>query len=133
MEMAAAELGLVSREIDAAVAREVVDDGAPAIRLISASRAGRIELVGGVAVEQVAGFRRPAGRDMADGEIHHARACQHPRLVGRIDDAVIIDDDIIDAHRVGVAQIDMRSEEHTSELQSLMRISYAVFCLKKKT
>src|SRR3546814_3162941 len=27
---------------------------------------------------------------------------------------------------------DMRSEEHTSELQSLMRISYAVFCLKKK-
>src|SRR3546814_4913574 len=28
---------------------------------------------------------------------------------------------------------DNRSEEHTSELQSLMRISYAVFCLKKKT
>src|SRR3546814_8244430 len=27
----------------------------------------------------------------------------------------------------------MRSDEHTSELQSLMRISYAVFCLKKKT
>src|SRR3546814_970593 len=31
------------------------------------------------------------------------------------------------------ARIDRRSEEHTSELQSLMRISYAVFCLKKKT
>src|SRR3546814_6850191 len=29
-------------------------------------------------------------------------------------------------------QMGMRSEEHTSELQSLMRISYAVFCLKKK-
>src|SRR3546814_3293960 len=29
--------------------------------------------------------------------------------------------------------MDQRSEEHTSELQSLMRISYAVFCLKKKT
>src|SRR3546814_6553957 len=28
--------------------------------------------------------------------------------------------------------IELRSEEHTSELQSLMRISYAVFCLKKK-
>src|SRR3546814_3231825 len=28
--------------------------------------------------------------------------------------------------------VNMRSEEHTSELQSLMRISYAVFCLKKK-
>src|SRR3546814_3880697 len=31
-----------------------------------------------------------------------------------------------------VAAPDVRSEEHTSELQSLMRISYAVFCLKKK-
>src|SRR3546814_3440956 len=30
------------------------------------------------------------------------------------------------------SQLDVRSEEHTSELQSLMRISYAVFCLKKK-
>src|SRR3546814_8512930 len=30
------------------------------------------------------------------------------------------------------AIVDERSEEHTSELQSLMRISYAVFCLKKK-
>src|SRR3546814_4607560 len=30
------------------------------------------------------------------------------------------------------AQVERRSEEHTSELQSLMRISYAVFCLKKK-
>src|SRR3546814_5496541 len=29
-------------------------------------------------------------------------------------------------------ELDFRSEEHTSELQSLMRISYAVFCLKKK-
>src|SRR3546814_10336030 len=36
---------------------------------------------------------------------------------------------------VGMARLhggDFRSEEHTSELQSLMRISYAVFCLKKK-
>src|SRR3546814_4180416 len=31
------------------------------------------------------------------------------------------------------AMMKSRSEEHTSELQSLMRISYAVFCLKKKT
>src|SRR3546814_1621559 len=38
-------------------------------------------------------------------------------------------------HRVASLQpsdVDQRSEEHTSELQSLMRISYAVFCLKKK-
>src|SRR3546814_6313385 len=33
---------------------------------------------------------------------------------------------------MGVASVALRSEEHTSELQSLMRISYAVFCLKKK-
>src|SRR3546814_5546083 len=32
----------------------------------------------------------------------------------------------------GVRDGNLRSEEHTSELQSLMRISYAVFCLKKK-
>src|SRR3546814_2403676 len=34
--------------------------------------------------------------------------------------------------RACVVQAHPRSEEHTSELQSLMRISYAVFCLKKK-
>src|SRR3546814_1529724 len=32
----------------------------------------------------------------------------------------------------GIYYVGFRSEEHTSELQSLMRISYAVFCLKKK-
>src|SRR3546814_8503955 len=40
-----------------------------------------------------------------------------------------------DLHRPDGSQVDAvnRSEEHTSELQSLMRISYAVFCLKKTT
>src|SRR3546814_10739446 len=33
---------------------------------------------------------------------------------------------------IGATASSIRSEEHTSELQSLMRISYAVFCLKKK-
>src|SRR3546814_8981709 len=37
-----------------------------------------------------------------------------------------------DGHHT-LARCRLRSEEHTSELQSLMRISYAVFCLKKKT
>src|SRR3546814_5964014 len=40
--------------------------------------------------------------------------------------------DLCRQHVHGV-EIGPRSEEHTSELQSLMRISYAVFCLKKKT
>src|SRR3546814_10145271 len=41
---------------------------------------------------------------------------------------------LVRAHGLSTAQIGLalRSEEHTSELQSLMRISYAVFCLKKK-
>src|SRR3546814_12990111 len=38
----------------------------------------------------------------------------------------------IGGHRLGFGGRFRRSEEHTSELQSLMRISYAVFCLKKK-
>src|SRR3546814_4007469 len=41
-----------------------------------------------------------------------------------------VDDDGLDAEVAAGAQD--RSEEHTSELQSLMRTSYAVFCLKKK-
>src|SRR3546814_5467400 len=43
---------------------------------------------------------------------------------------VVIDNVI--RQRIGFHGL-LRSEEHTSELQSLMRISYAVFCLKKKT
>src|SRR3546814_1142300 len=39
---------------------------------------------------------------------------------------------IDDPERPDRMVFDLRSEEHTSELQSLMRISYAVFCLKKK-
>src|SRR3546814_3236625 len=41
-------------------------------------------------------------------------------------------DDIFTADADGTNVTQVRSEEHTSELQSLMRISYAVFCLKKK-
>src|SRR3546814_2083916 len=49
----------------------------------------------------------------------------HPRLFGR---RIAADD-----RGRGRDRAFGRSEEHTSELQSLMRISYAVFCLKKKT
>src|SRR3546814_8854822 len=48
--------------------------------------------------------------------------------VGAIDAGKLILQD----SRIGQVQFGNRSEEHTSELQSLMRISYAVFCLKKK-
>src|SRR3546814_3213399 len=54
------------------------------------------------------------------GEGHIREAVERADIVGRVDDR----------DRAGV-RFDARSEEHTSELQSLMRISYAVFCLKK--
>src|SRR3546814_7420301 len=50
------------------------------------------------------------------GRDRHARAMAERHVVGQAGD-----------------NMPLRSEEHTSELQSLMRISYAVFCLKKKT
>src|SRR3546814_10684267 len=81
------------------------------------------------------------------------RSCRHhrerascllraPVVVGRCDRREFGGDDLadLDQHR-GIVRIAwaqlvahriVRSEEHTSELQSLMRISYAVFCLKKK-
>src|SRR3546814_10420568 len=39
---------------------------------------------------------------------------------------------LVEVSNATAETITVRSEEHTSELQSLMRISYAVFCLKKK-
>src|SRR3546814_3572897 len=45
---------------------------------------------------------------------------------------VSLGDDIIAGQPLLTLHAQSRSEEHTSELQSLMRISYAVFCLKKK-
>src|SRR3546814_8067999 len=52
----------------------------------------------------------------------------------RVAAGVKFDDGGAEAHRgLDLARVGFdRSEEHTSELQSLMRISYAVFCLKKK-
>src|SRR3546814_4742631 len=48
----------------------------------------------------------------------------------------VVSEDVASAKQIsadcGVEQCSRRSEEHTSELQSLMRNSYAVFCLKKK-
>src|SRR3546814_20972901 len=51
-------------------------------------------------------------------------------VVQEVDEDAIID--TIDAAQKRAKFVIVRSEEHTSELQSLMRISYAVFCLKKK-
>src|SRR3546814_5679723 len=51
----------------------------------------------------------------------------------RTDHVLCIIGELRAAQTKAAEQRDIRSEEHTSELQSLMRISYAVFCLKTKT
>src|SRR3546814_5220232 len=79
----------------------------------------------------IASKRAADGRDREDyqtmfaqreGAVAAPTAALHftPDLISRLTEA-------------GIATETLRSEEHTSELQSLMRISYAVFCLKKKT
>src|SRR3546814_10161957 len=66
---------------------------------------------------------RSAFAARGDGDRHHFRFIVSPEDAGAMDDLRSFTRDLMK---------DMRSEEHTSELQSLMRISYAVFCLKKK-
>src|SRR3546814_4174460 len=85
-----------------------------------------------VDAESAAEFRRPfAALALV---VHHHDVAGHPHLV-RMPAGRHLDPRQL-ARTGGIRHIDdggsRRSEEHTSELQSLMRISYAVFCLKKK-
>src|SRR3546814_3136052 len=79
----------------------------------------------------------PAVRLGEEPDRHEARLRAHVEpvgcAVGHRDQVVLHAFDLVDpvAHVQG-EQARARSEEHTSELQSLMRTSYAVFCLKKK-
>src|SRR3546814_1586436 len=89
------------------------------------------------AIEDVA--HRPL-LDHAAGVHHHdpvAESGNDAEVVGDHDDggaeiALQVGQQIEDLRLDGDVEGGGRSEEHTSELQSLMRISYAVFCLKKK-
>src|SRR3546814_10253751 len=92
--------------------------------------------------DRVAGKHREIGGQLIFALAGLARALQEDALlVGAIGEAVGLGDGAADgeALRIGIfaglvhfAEHIDRSEEHTSELQSLMRISYAVFCLQKK-
>src|SRR3546814_16218340 len=78
-------------------------------------------------------FRRAGGSKVATG---YDGRVSSPMLEAGIIEG--LNESGVDAVSVGQGPTPMlyyaaRSEEHTSELQSLMRISYAVFCLKKKT
>src|SRR3546814_5907499 len=78
-----------------------------------------------------------AERHRRDDQPQIGGIAAHHRNIGRCGQNLC---DLADArgrflvnHDVGMLkEPEQRSEEHTSELQSLMRISYAVFCLKKK-
>src|SRR3546814_952302 len=67
------------------------------------------------------------GVDQLAGRLRAAGQRGHLLLV--VEQLVEQEADVVERRGVGDH---LRSEEHTSELQSLMRISYAVFCLKKK-
>src|SRR3546814_2626035 len=84
-----------------------------------------------IAVAHVAQAHRP--RLILQFAIAIGRAGQAvERMVGNIKFHHAARSARLGAVRVRSPRRDRRSEEHTSELQSLMRISYAVFCLKKK-
>src|SRR3546814_10552980 len=82
-------------------------------------------------------------RHHAEQQHHRAAGVAHRRPeVGRAElrdhrDRAAFGEHGVDVERAAAVEDragdQARSEEHTSELQSLMRISYAVFCLKKKT
>src|SRR3546814_1093946 len=79
--------------------------------------------------------QRVGGRGSLAG-IGHGRQTAAPRPRCPVDEAgcePLTRDRGAAAPVIGSRLDRSRSEEHTSELQSLMRISYAVFCLKKKT
>src|SRR3546814_7788815 len=69
-----------------------------------------------------------------DGSLNDAEFRKDPNFGFEFPVAVPgVDSAILDPRNAWADKAAYRSEEHTSELQSLMRISYAVFCLKKKT
>src|SRR3546814_5737499 len=96
-------------------------------------------LLGNVFVQQVKpGVRQAMEDTLADTANVLAELATDDFLAGHIDDGRFaarvrgLADRDIDARIWGFRKHSSRSEEHTSELQSLMRISYAVFCLTKK-
>src|SRR3546814_7899176 len=77
--------------------------------------------------------RRDQRRDDQEHH-HHPLPAEAPRrwCATRAGGVAQGEDQREDQERQQHHRVELRSEEHTSELQSLMRISYAVFCLKKK-
>src|SRR3546814_6508881 len=80
-------------------------------------------------------FRSAAGADILEYGCAYGDNAMRLAATARTATGIDISDVAIERGRAWARQkglANVRSEEHTSELQSLMRISYAVFCLKKK-
>src|SRR3546814_2313204 len=90
---------------------------------------GAGELQGHQEVRRHAHAGRQAVRQVEYGRLSRAQRQRH--MVEAHGEGLVEGDGAAEAHAAHHGEA-VRSEEHTSELQSLMRISYAVFCLKKK-
>src|SRR3546814_1312712 len=77
-------------------------------------------------------IRRPPRSTRTDTLFPYTTLFRSPALAAAAFTAICICCGSSAAVRSSLSRTGERSEEHTSELQSLMRISYAVFCLKKK-
>src|SRR3546814_7265609 len=79
-------------------------------------------------------FRSHANGDRLHRHPHHSdRFIFMGAILGAPKAEILLRGDRLRLYRPVASRRRNRSEEHTSELQSLMRISYAVFCLKQKT
>src|SRR3546814_76436 len=92
--------------------------------------------IGGGSTELILGTDTPQrehSMDIGSVRMHERHLHSEPPTAAQIAAAIADIDAHLDSCPVPAAEAaTVRSEEHTSELQSLMRISYAVFCLKKK-
>src|SRR3546814_6001004 len=93
----------------------------------------------GVQAAVVDHARRPRDADLRQQRVDAPTPCRVGRAVGEVQRMLAIQQQVVrgvrEVHQcAGGIEVERRhrSEEHTSELQSLMRISYAVFCLTQK-
>src|SRR3546814_3143993 len=108
-------LGVAARIIEAGVVRE---------RIGTAQRVALRDILEACVDDVIVDHRRAAGSErVAQVQAVRAQAADVAGVVHVLDRQL----------RIQQLQFGVRSEEHTSELQSLMRNSYAVFCLKKQT
>src|SRR3546814_1177496 len=104
-----------------------------------AAALGGTSLEGALFVELRGDGLRLAGERLTTPQLlarlsEHAARNPRQRVIVKPSPGVALQDAVTLLDRIAASGLtDVRSEEHTSELQSLMRISYAVSCFKKKT